>query len=204
LEKFFIPLEREKVLNGEDITQLLLDWNNGDEEARNELMPRVEKELRLIANRYLRKERKDHTLQATALINEAYIRLVDQKNVQWQNRAHFFGIAAQMMRRILVDHARSRVVARRGGGEWHKISLDKALNLPEDKDQDLVALDDALNSLAEIDPQKSKVVELRFFGGLTIEETAEFLNVSPDTVKAQWKMAKAWLYREISKESNSS
>ena len=182
----------------EDITQLLLDWSNGDEAARDALMPRVENVLRQIANRYLRSERPDHTLQATALINEAYIRLVDQRNVQWRNRAHFFGIAAQLMRRILVDHARSRNVAKRGG-HWHKLSLDSAIDLPEERDQDLIALDDALNTLAGVDPQKSQIVELRFFGGLTIEETAEFLDVSLDTIKAQWKMAKAWLYREISK-----
>jgi RNA polymerase sigma-70 factor, ECF subfamily len=182
----------------EDITQLLLDWSNGDETARDTLMPRVENVLRQIATRYLRSERQDHTLQATALINEAYIRLVDQRNVQWQNRAHFFGIAAQLMRRILVDHARSRNVAKRGGN-WHKLSLDNVIDLPEERDEDLIALDDALNSLAATDPQKCHIVELRFFGGLTIEETAQFLNVSIDTIKIQWKMAKAWLYREISK-----
>jgi RNA polymerase sigma-70 factor, ECF subfamily len=180
------------------ITQLLIDWSSGNENARGKLIPLVENELRLIANRYLSNERPDHTLQATALINEAYLRLIDQKNVQWQNRAHFFGIAAQMMRRILVDHARNRKAVKRGG-EWQRLSLDAAVDLSEERDRDLVALDEALNSLAEKDPQKSRIVELRFFGGLTIEETADLLQISPDTVKAQWKLAKAWLYREISK-----
>ena len=184
----------------DEITQLLVNWSNGDEAARDELMPLVENELRQIANRYLRGERFDHTLQATALINEAYIRLVDQKGVHWQNRAHFFGIAAQLMRRILVDYARARNVAKRGG-TWLKLSLDKAINLPEEKDHDLIALDDALNSLAAIDPQKSRIIELRFFGGLTIEETAKVLNVSIDTIKDQWKVAKAWLYREINRNN---
>lgn len=181
----------------EDITQLLSDWNNGSELARDRLIPLVANELRRIASRYLYGERQQHTLQATALINEAYIRLVDQKDVQWQNRAHFFGVAAQLMRRILVDYARNRNAAKRDG-QKHKLSLDDVINLSEEQDRNLVALDEALERLAKIHPQRSQVVELRFFGGLTIEETAKVLNISIDSVKAEWRLAKAWLYREIS------
>ncbi|MEW6735541.1 MAG: sigma-70 family RNA polymerase sigma factor [Acidobacteriota bacterium] len=182
----------------EDITTLLVNWSDGNEAAGDQLMLRVEKELRQIANRYLYHERPDHTLQATALINEAYLRLIDQQHIRWQNRAHFFAIAAQLMRRILIDHARIRNAAKRGG-QLHKVSLEGMASLTQVRDRELIALDDALKGLAVLDPRKSRIVELRFFGGLTIEETAEVLKVSIDTVKDQWKVAKAWLYREINK-----
>jgi RNA polymerase sigma factor (TIGR02999 family) len=181
------------------ITQLLVKWNNGNEAARDELISLVESELRQIANRYLYKERPNHSLQATELINEAFIKLIEQRNVHWQNRAHFFGIAAEVMRRILLDYARTRHAAKRDGN-WHRISLDKAIGLFEARDRDLIALDDALNNLAAIDPQKSKIIELRFFGGLSIEETAQILQVSCDTVKAEWRVTRARLYREISRK----
>ncbi len=180
-----------------DVTQLLVHWGKGDGQALDRLMPLVYDELHRMASRYLRRERQGHTLQATALINEAYLRIVDQNRVNWQNRAHFFGVAAQMMRRILVDHARSHLYAKRGGGA-QKLTLDEAIATPQERDLDLVALDDALTALTEIDPQQSRIIELRFFGGLTIEETAEVLSISPATVKRDWNMAKAWLYGEIS------
>jgi len=180
-----------------DVTQLLVDWGKGDKQALDGLMPLVYDELHRIASRYLRRERQGHTLQTTALINEAYMRLVDQNRVSWQSRAHFFGVAAQMMRRILVDHARSHLYAKRGGGA-QKLTLDEAIATPQERDLDLVALDDALTTLAEIDPQQGRIIELRFFGGLTIDETAEVLSISPATVKRDWNMAKAWLYGEIS------
>lgn len=180
-----------------DITQLLVDWGKGNKLALDGLMPMVYDELHRIASRYLRRERQGHTLQTTALINEAYLRIVDQNRVNWQSRAHFFGVAAQMMRRILVDHARSHLYAKRGGGA-QKLTLDEAIATPQERDLDLVALDDALTTLAQIDPQQSRIIELRFFGGLTIEETAEVLGISPATVKRDWNMAKAWLFGEIS------
>jgi RNA polymerase sigma factor (TIGR02999 family) len=163
-------------------------------------MPLVYGELRQMANRNLRRERAGHTLQATALINEAYLRLVDQQNVQWQNRAHFFAVSAQLMRRILVDHARSHTRAKRGGGVL-RVSLNEAIVPSQERAAELVALDEALKTLATIDLRKSQVVELRFFGGLSIEETAEVLKVTPMTVTRDWKTAKAWLHREISDES---
>lgn len=156
-------------------------------------MPLVNRELHRLAHRYIRRERPGHTLQTTALVNEAYLRLVDQRNVHWKNRAHFYALSAQLMRRILVDHARKRKYAKRGG-ETHKISLDEAMTVSKERTRDLVALDDALTKLAAIDPRKSKLVELRFFGGLSVEETAEVLSVSIITVKREWKLAKAWLY----------
>jgi RNA polymerase sigma factor (TIGR02999 family) len=168
-----------------------------EKEALDKLMPVVYDELRRQAARYLRREQAGHTLQTTALIHEAYLRLVDQRNVQWQNRAHFFGIAAQMMRRILVDHARTKKRVKRGGSDV-KISLADAAILVPEQDLDVVALDEALTRLAEIDEQQSRVVELRFFSGLTVEETAEVMGISPATVKRDWSMAKAWLHREIS------
>jgi RNA polymerase sigma factor (TIGR02999 family) len=180
-----------------DITQLLVDWSKGDKLALDGLMPLVYDELHRIAGRYLRREREGHTLQTTALINEAYLRIVDQNRVNWQSRAHFFGVAAQMMRRILVDHARSHLYAKRGGGA-QKLTLDEAIATPQERDLDLVALDDALTTLAQVDPQQSRIIELRFFGGLTIEETAEVIGISPATVKRDWNMAKAWLYGELS------
>ena len=161
-------------------------------------MPLVYKELRRLASHYLRKERHNHTLQSAALVNEAYIRLVDYSNLRWQDRAHFFGLAAQVMRRILIDHARKHHYAKRGGGT-RNLSLDEAAVLSEERASDLVALDDALTGLAAMDPRKSQVVELRFFGGLNIEETAEVLNVSSMTVQREWRWAKAYLNREISK-----
>lgn len=179
------------------VTQILHDWSNGDREALDKLMPIVYQELRRQAARYLRRERPAHTLQTTALIHEAYLRLVDQKNVHWQNRAHFYGIAAQLMRRILVDHARSRQAAKRGGSDI-KLPLEEGMIVAAGKDVNLVALDEALERLAAIDPQQSRVVELRFFSGLSVEETAEVLGVSPRTVKRDWNVAKAWLRREIS------
>src|SRR5262249_34148616 len=161
----------------------------------------VYKELRRLASQYLRKERHNHTLQSAALVNEAYLRLVDYSNLRWQDRAQFFGLAAQVMRRILIDHARSHHYAKRGGGA-RKVSLDEAAVLSRERASDLVALDDALTSLAEVDPRKSQVVELRFFGGLNIEETAEVLNLSSMTVQREWRWAKAFLHREITRESN--
>ena len=179
------------------VTELLVASHKGDPEALNKLLPLVYDELRRVAERYLRRERPDHTLQATALVHEAYIRLIDQ-DVPWQNRAHFFGIAAEMMRRILIDHARGLQAAKRGSGGI-KLPLDDVINLSVERATDLIVLDEAMTALAEIDPQKSRIVELRFFGGLSIEETAEVLGVGTATIIRQWKLAKAWLYREVSK-----
>ena len=180
-----------------DVTQLLVALNDGDKEALDKLLPLVYSELRRLADHYLRRERSDHTLQATALVHEAYLRLVDQ-NVSWQNRAHFFGVAAEMMRRILVDHARSHQAAKRGSGGV-KLSLDEAIDLSDERAADLIALDEALTALAAFDPQKSRIVELRFFGGLSIEETARVLGIGSATVIRQWRTAKAWLYNEVSR-----
>jgi RNA polymerase sigma factor (TIGR02999 family) len=179
------------------VTRLLVDWGNGDRQALEKLTPLVYQELKRLAARYLRRERREHTLQSTALVHEAWLRLIDQKQVHWQNRAQFFGIAAEMIRRILIDHARGRQAAKRGDGAI-KLSLDDALATPNRRDLDLVALDDALRDLGKLDPQQSRLVELRFFAGLSIEESAELLGVSPATVKREWTAAKAWLYREIS------
>ena len=176
-----------------DVTMLLNAWGDGKQDALDELMPLVYQELRKLARSYLRAERPEHTLQPTALVNEAYLRLVDQKNVRWQNRRHFFGIAAQLMRRILVDHARKRQSEKRGGGQA-LIPFEDAKGVPA-KTRDLVALDDALNDFATIDPRSAKIVELRQFGGLSIDETAEVLEISPATVKRDWTVAKAWLRR---------
>jgi RNA polymerase sigma factor (TIGR02999 family) len=181
-----------------NVTEMLHDWSNGDREVFDQLVPVVYEELRRQAARYLRRERPGHTLQTTALIHEAYIRLIDQKNVHWQNRAHFFAIAAELMRRILVDHARSHQAAKRGGGDIN-LPLEEAMIVAEGREVDLVALDEALERLAAIDAQQSRVVELKFFSGLSVEETAEVLGVSPRTVKRDWNVAKAWLRREISK-----
>jgi RNA polymerase sigma factor (TIGR02999 family) len=179
-----------------DVTQLLLDWSSGDKEALDQLMPLVYDELHRLAEHYMRQERPDHTLQPTALVHEVYLKLIDQTRVKWQNHAHFFGVAAQLMRRIVIKHARQHHAAKRGGGE-RKLSLDEAVVLTAERATDLIALDDALTSLSAVDAQQSRVVELRFFGGLTIEETAEVLGVSPATVKREWRMARAWLQREI-------
>ncbi len=182
-----------------DVTQLLLKWGDGDREALENLLPLVYRELHQLASRYLRRERSDHTLQATALVHEAYLKLIDQREVKWQNRAHFFGVAAQAMRRILVDHARGRGAAARGGGA-QRVALDEALIVSDERTAEVVALDEALTRLAEIAPRKSRLVELRFFGGLSIEEAAEVLGVSPGTVMREWTFTKAWLRKEIAGE----
>jgi len=176
-----------------DVTMLLNAWSDGKQDALDKLMPVVYQELRKLARSYLRAERPEHTLQPTALVNEAYLRLVDQRNVRWQNRRHFFGIAAQLMRRILVDHARKRQSEKRGGGEA-LLPFEEAKGVPV-KARDLVALDDALKDFATIDPRSAKIVELRQFGGLSIDETADVLEISPATVKRDWTVAKAWLRR---------
>lgn len=178
---------------------MLLDWGQGDQEAMAKLLPLVYDELRRLAASYLRRERPGHTLQPTALVHEAYFRLVDQKKANWQNRAHFFGIAAQIMRRVLIDHARSHLYAKRGGGA-QRLPLDEAIGLPEgQRDVEIVALDKALNKLELLDPRQGRIVELRYFGGLSIEATAEVLGISPATVKREWGVARAWLHRQISK-----
>jgi len=184
----------------EGVTGLLLAWNDGDESALEKLVPVVYQELHRLAKRQMQRERPDHSLQTTALINEAYLRLVDLRNVHWQNRAHFFALCARLMRRILVDFARSRHYAKRGAGA-QPISLNESLVVSPQLSADLVAVDDALNALTTIDARKGQVVELRFFGGLTLEETAAVLKVSPDTVRHDWKLAKAWLLRELSRDA---
>jgi RNA polymerase sigma factor (TIGR02999 family) len=180
----------------EEVTSLLLDWSHGDKAALERLTPLVYDELKRLAKRYLRKERSEHTLQSTALANEAFVRLIDQKQVEWQSRAHFFGVAAQMIRRILVDHARARRTSKRGGGLL-QLSLDEALGIPDGRSVELIALDEALDQLSRLDEKQGRVVELRFFVGLSIEETAEVIGVSPTTVKREWISAKAWLFREL-------
>jgi len=177
-------------------TELLRAWNQGDDSALDRLMPLVYNELHRLARNYMRRERPDHTLQATSLVNEAYLRLIDVNRVEWQNRAHFLALAAQMMRRILVESARNRQRQKRGGGAVH-VNLDDVQELPDSKDHDVLALSDALTGLAKFDARMSQVVELRFFGGLTVDETAHVLNISPETVMRDWKTAKAWLLREI-------
>lgn len=179
------------------VTQLLVEWQNGNQKALDQLIPLVYEELRAIAGRYLSRESPSHTLQSTALVHEAYFKLIGQRRVQWQNRAHFFGIAAQMMRRILVDHARHQHREKRGGPA-PKLSLDEAIAQAEpEADVDLLALDEALTALAEIDPRGARIIELRFFSALTIDETAEVLDISAGTVKRDWSAARAWLYREM-------
>lgn len=182
-----------------EVTQLLIDWNNGDQSALDKLMPLVDRELHRLAHHYMRRENPGHTLQTTALVNEAYMKLIDQKRVHWKNRAHFFALSAQLMRRILVDHARSRKYAKRGGGT-QRLSFAETMLISPHKGGDLIALDDALDKLAAIDTRKSKVVELRFFGGLSVEETAEALQISGVTVMREWSMAKAWLYNSLNNE----
>ena len=184
-----------------EVTRMLVAWSNGDEAARDQLMPLVYDELHRLAKQYMNRERPGHTLQTSALVNEAFLRLVDQRDVHWQNRAHFFGIAAQMMRRILVDYARNRRYAKRGG-DARQVSLDEAAIVSSERVAEVVALDDALKGLAEFDPRKSQIVELRFFGGLSIDETAEVLAVSPGTVMRDWTLAKAWLRREMTAGSS--
>jgi len=185
-----------------EITQLLVDWTGGNKAALDQLMPLVYKELRRLASSYLRRERRDHTLNSVGLVNEAYLRLVDYSNLRWQDRAQFFALAAQLMRRILIDHARSHHYAKRGGGA-RKVSLDEATVLSLDRPADLIALDDALTSLASFDARKSQVVELRFFGGLSIDETAEVMKISSMTVQREWRWAKAYLHRELTRSRES-
>ena len=179
-----------------DVTRLLLAWNNGDRAALDDLMPIIYEELRRLARHQMRFESPGHTLQATGLVNEAYMRLVDQKRVNWQNRAHFFGAAAQIIRRVLVDHARARHRLKRGGSAV-KVSLHDGIGAVDGSQLDVMALDRALSALAKLDPQQERIIELRFFAGLSIEETAEALNISPATVKRDWATARAWLYREM-------
>jgi RNA polymerase sigma factor (TIGR02999 family) len=188
-----------KTPSPQEVTELLLAWNGGDESALEKLIPLVYEELHRLAHHYIGGERPGHTLQTTALVNEAYLRLIDSSRVRWQNRAHFFAVSAQLMRRVLVDFARSRRYQKRGGGARH-VSLDEALTASQERGAELIALDDALTALEAADARASKVVELRFFGGLSIEETAEVLSVSPETVKRDWNWAKAWLLRELGKD----
>jgi RNA polymerase sigma factor (TIGR02999 family) len=178
------------------VTELLVAYGEGDKEALDQLMPVVYDELRRLAQNYLSRERPDHTLQTTALVHEAYLRLVDQKSVNWQNRAQFFGIAARMMRRILINHAKERQAKKRQGHAT-RVSLDDAVNFFEKRELDLASLDEALNELAILDPQQAQIVELRFFGGLTIEEVSEVLEISPATTKREWDSAKLWLRRQL-------
>lgn len=185
-----------------EITRLLVDWRKGDQAAFEQLIPLVHDELRRVAHRHMAHERADHTLQATALVNEAYMRLIDIRQVNWQDRAHFFAMSSRLMRRILVDFARSKGYQKRGGGA-QKVTLDEALIVSQDARHDLVAIDDALNALAVVDARKAQVVEMRFFGGLSVEETAEALKVSVDTVMRDWKLAKAWLLRELAGQTPS-
>lgn len=180
-----------------DVTRLLVAWSNGEQEAVEQLIPLVYQELHRLAHRYMQRERHAHTLQSTALVHEAYQRLVRLKDVSWQNRAHFFAVSAQLMRRILVDYARSRRFSKRGG-DFRLVRLDEAVAVFQNQRTDIVALDDALRALATIDPRKSRVVEIRFFGGLSVKETAEVLKVSEETVLRDWRLAKVWLLRELS------
>jgi RNA polymerase sigma factor (TIGR02999 family) len=184
-----------------EITQMLVDWSEGDREALDRLTPLVYGELHRLAHRHMDRERGGHTLQTSALVNEAFIRLVDQTNVKWNNRAHFFAIAAQMMRRILVDYARSHLYAKRGGGAIH-VSLDHGDLVSNEPAAEVAALDVALSKLQSIDPEQARVVELRFFGGLTIKETAEVMKISIDKVKREWSTARAWLSREMTNSSH--
>lgn len=179
------------------LTQLLIRWSEGDKTALDELFPHVYEDLRILARRRMKRERADHTLQTTALVNDAYLRLIDQRRVHWQNRAHFFAVAARIMRRILVDHARRRTSGKRGGSVI-KVPLDEATVAMQGRDTRLIALNEALNALAEIDPRRAQVVELRHFGGLTNKEIAEVLKIHPNTVVRAWNMAQAWLYKELS------
>ena len=181
-----------------EITRLLLAWGKGDQTALERLMPLVYEELRRMARRYMNRQRPGHTLQSAALVNEAYLRLIDSNQVQWQDRTHFFAVSAQLMRRVLVDFARARSNLKRGGGAL-RVALDEAPESAADRGADLIALDDALNALAAMNPRQSQIVELRYFGGLSEEETAEALKISTRTVRRDWSLARAWLYRELSK-----
>jgi RNA polymerase sigma factor (TIGR02999 family) len=188
-------------LDSDSVTQLLTDWSNGNQQALEQLLPLIYNELRHLAHHFLYRERSGHTLQTTALVHEAYLKLVDQRDPRWQNRAHFFAIAAQAMRRILIDSARKHTAEKRGG-QQEKVSLDEALAISIEPNVKLLALDEALHVLAEIDPDQSRVVELRYFGGLTIEETAEVMNLSPATIKREWAMARAWLHQALSEDGS--
>ena len=179
-----------------EITEQLIAWSNGDAAALDKLIPVVYKELRRMAYQYLRREGLSHSLQPTALVHEAYLRLIDQTKVEWQNRAHFFGVAAQMMRRILIDHAKTKRRLKRGGAAI-KVSLDDNVNISQERAAELIALDDALQELAQMDERKSRIVELRYFGGLSVDETAEVLGISDKTVMRDWNLAKAWLYQQL-------
>jgi len=179
------------------VTKLLIDWRNGDQSALDQLMPLVYSELHRMATRYMNQQKRDHTLQTTALIHEAFIRLVGNSGKKWENRAQFFGVAAKAMRHVLIDHARASHAAKRGG-ERHAIPLDEAILISDERMADFVALDDALTDLAKLNPRQSEVIELRYFGGLSVEETAQILKTSPETVMRDWRAAKAWLYRELS------
>ena len=180
-----------------EVSQLLIDWSNGDKTALDKLVPLIHEELRRLAHHYMSRERPGHTLQTTALVDEAYLRLVNRQEVHWKNRAHFFAIAATLMRSILVDHARSHAYAKRGGGA-RRIELNEAIVVSRERAADVVALDEALKELATLDEPQSRIVELRFFGGLTVEETAEAMSISPTTVKREWRTARAWLYDRLS------
>lgn len=179
-----------------DVTQLLADLAHGDQKAADKLMPVVYEELKRLARSYMRRERPDHTLQTTALVHEAYLKLVRQEDVRWQGRSHFFGIAAQLMRRVLIDHARGNLRKKRGGAAV-VLQLDEAMLFSPEHSEELVRLDEALDRLAKLDPRQSRIVELRFFGGMSVEETAEYLGISPKTVKRDWSVAKAWLHAEV-------
>lgn len=179
-----------------EVTQLLEDWSNGDKAALDKLTPLVYDELRRLAHHYISRERPNHTLQTTALVNEAYLRLVNQRDVHWQNRVHFFAVSAQVMRHILVDHARGHARTKRGG-DFQQISLDQAALMMPERAAELLALDEALNNLEKFDPRKSRIVELRYFGGLSVEETAEALKLAPVTIRREWNVAKAWLYKAV-------
>jgi RNA polymerase sigma factor (TIGR02999 family) len=183
---------------GKDVTTLLVDWSRGDARALTELAPLVYQELRRIAGRELRRERPNHTLQSTAVVHEVYLKLIDQQRVKWQDRDHFFAVASQMMRRILVSYARAHKAAKRGAGAT-KLVFDESIGFGSGRSADLVALDDALEALSQSDPQQGRIVELRFFGGLSIDATANVLSISPATVKRDWNVAKAWLHRELSR-----
>jgi RNA polymerase sigma-70 factor (ECF subfamily) len=185
--------------SSENVTGLLIDWRNGDQSAYERLVPMVYAELHRLAHHYMSRERADHTLQTTALVNEAYVRLVDQKRTNWQNRAQFFGICAELMRRILVDYARQQQYQKRGGGA-QKVMLEETLHIVEEKTMDLVALDEALENLAKFDSRKARVVELRFFGGLNVEETAEVMGIHANTVIRDWTAARSWLFKAVTSE----
>lgn len=189
-------MSRTSPISPHEITQLLAEWSGGNQAALNKLYPLVYDELRRMAHRFMRRERKGHTLQTTALINEAYLRLVEQKNVHWANRSHFFAISAQIMRRILVDHARQYAYLKRGGGA-QQVSLDEAALVTKDRARELLLLNDALDNLAKLDPRRSQVVELRYFGGLSNGEIAELLKISANTVTRDWNMARAWIYQQL-------